>query len=708
MDESLLREVVVTRSDDRGYGLTVSGESPVMVQDVKEGGPACLAGVQVGDCIMKVNGTPVSKFNHKEVVQIIKSSHSVRLTVCAGKSLPSAVDSQSPGDAAPGLHAAPAAALLRHHTKDKQHNKITAPLPVNNQLQNQFDVNRHKMLSKMLDTQLKTKESILLELEKKPNKALQKSLEKELETINNLVSTIQTKLKATEAENPLSQLHSSSSSNRRSPAVSRSSLHFVPSHPPSFHPYLPPQLLMQQQQSQGHAKPHHVGSQYRAQYSQDSHMPPPLPPQSRSQHNLVHHHHSQNKFLHRNPKQKHTRSASDIPPPLPARNRALLTQISEPNMAPISLVSIPNLTAFDSNNANNNTCTTDGGNNSNSGGGGNANLTVGDSVSDCGSSTSSSSTMVANLSDNLNATSGAQTSSKSSTTPHDFLSCSSISSASSSNPSSKASKSSSFKTPKGSTTLSASPSCVSTMSAPPNLCPPPLPPRPPSMGGPTRDAQALGGLHSVTSESSSNSSNSGGSRPPSQHCRAKSSPETITANPQARHEAFLGHLSGSDSLGDLASLHSSNSNHSNRSSSRVASTLMEDDPPPGTPPPPYANNNNNNNNASSTAAEEHDEEVDSTNASSCMAQPAGVASFASSSGGGGDHGGGGGDHGGGGGGALNSADDDEQDDDENYSTIPDEVNVLELLAICSCYGVLVNAAVFEVTCISVPTTLVII
>jgi len=30
-------EVVVTRSDDKGYGLTVSGESPVVVQDVKDG-----------------------------------------------------------------------------------------------------------------------------------------------------------------------------------------------------------------------------------------------------------------------------------------------------------------------------------------------------------------------------------------------------------------------------------------------------------------------------------------------------------------------------------------------------------------------------------------------------------------------------------------------------------------------------------------------
>ena len=36
------------------------------------GGPAALAGVQKGDSIIKVNGTQVSKVNHKQVVQIIK------------------------------------------------------------------------------------------------------------------------------------------------------------------------------------------------------------------------------------------------------------------------------------------------------------------------------------------------------------------------------------------------------------------------------------------------------------------------------------------------------------------------------------------------------------------------------------------------------------------------------------------------------------
>lgn len=70
-DSSPLRSVVIHRGE-RGYGLTVSGESPVIVQDVKDGGPAAQAGVKKGDSIIEVNGTIVSQINHKEVVQIIK------------------------------------------------------------------------------------------------------------------------------------------------------------------------------------------------------------------------------------------------------------------------------------------------------------------------------------------------------------------------------------------------------------------------------------------------------------------------------------------------------------------------------------------------------------------------------------------------------------------------------------------------------------
>lgn len=50
------------------------------------GGPAAQAGVKKGDSIIKVNGTIVSKINHREVVQIIKCKYSLcRATqlVCA-------------------------------------------------------------------------------------------------------------------------------------------------------------------------------------------------------------------------------------------------------------------------------------------------------------------------------------------------------------------------------------------------------------------------------------------------------------------------------------------------------------------------------------------------------------------------------------------------------------------------------------------------
>jgi Rho guanine nucleotide exchange factor 12 len=46
-------QVVVNR-DERGYGMKVSGDNPVYVQSVKEGGAAEKAGLHAGDKIIKV------------------------------------------------------------------------------------------------------------------------------------------------------------------------------------------------------------------------------------------------------------------------------------------------------------------------------------------------------------------------------------------------------------------------------------------------------------------------------------------------------------------------------------------------------------------------------------------------------------------------------------------------------------------------------
>ncbi|XP_074095470.1 rho guanine nucleotide exchange factor 2 isoform X4 [Cotesia typhae] len=72
---------LVVYKDDAGYGMKVSGDNPVYVQSVKEGGAAERAGLKQGDKIIKVNGVNVMQSTHTEVVQLIKSSTQVVLTV---------------------------------------------------------------------------------------------------------------------------------------------------------------------------------------------------------------------------------------------------------------------------------------------------------------------------------------------------------------------------------------------------------------------------------------------------------------------------------------------------------------------------------------------------------------------------------------------------------------------------------------------------
>ncbi|KAK0168904.1 hypothetical protein PV327_002662 [Microctonus hyperodae] len=72
---------LVVYKDDAGYGMKVSGDNPVYVQSVKEGGAAARAGLHAGDKIIKVNGVNVMQSTHTEVVQLIKSSTQVVLTV---------------------------------------------------------------------------------------------------------------------------------------------------------------------------------------------------------------------------------------------------------------------------------------------------------------------------------------------------------------------------------------------------------------------------------------------------------------------------------------------------------------------------------------------------------------------------------------------------------------------------------------------------
>ncbi|KAK6174010.1 hypothetical protein SNE40_017364 [Patella caerulea] len=89
--DQLIQRCVIVQRDDKGYGLTVSGDNPVFVQSVKSEGAAARCGVQEGDKILKVNGTLVTNKNHIDVVKLIKSGPLVALTLL-GKPPPNSFD----------------------------------------------------------------------------------------------------------------------------------------------------------------------------------------------------------------------------------------------------------------------------------------------------------------------------------------------------------------------------------------------------------------------------------------------------------------------------------------------------------------------------------------------------------------------------------------------------------------------------------------
>ncbi|KAK3611367.1 hypothetical protein CHS0354_025897 [Potamilus streckersoni] len=114
----LIQRVAIVQKDEKGYGLTVSGDNPVYVQSVKPDGAAARAGVQKGDRIIKVNGTLVTNSNHIEVVKMIKSGSYVALTLL-GKPQTIPPNRESSSDRESGL------------SRDSVMDRITNPQPVN-------------------------------------------------------------------------------------------------------------------------------------------------------------------------------------------------------------------------------------------------------------------------------------------------------------------------------------------------------------------------------------------------------------------------------------------------------------------------------------------------------------------------------------------------------------------------------------------------
>ncbi|KAL5020525.1 hypothetical protein ScPMuIL_003417 [Solemya velum] len=119
----MIQRCVIVQRDEKGYGLTVSGDNPVFVQSVKPEGAAHRAGVQEGDRIIKVNGSCVTNSNHTDVVRLIKSGSYVALTLL-GKP-PSGGSNR---DSTVGSNRDSFIGSNRDSIGDRQ---VTAPKPVN-------------------------------------------------------------------------------------------------------------------------------------------------------------------------------------------------------------------------------------------------------------------------------------------------------------------------------------------------------------------------------------------------------------------------------------------------------------------------------------------------------------------------------------------------------------------------------------------------
>lgn len=114
----LILELVINK-DKNGYGMKVSGENPVFVDSVKEGGAAGRAGLNAADMILRVNGQNVRYSSHADVVQLMKATQNVELTVqrnARNFGIPSSGSVTSN--------------LGTPTTPTSQRNSITAPVPV--------------------------------------------------------------------------------------------------------------------------------------------------------------------------------------------------------------------------------------------------------------------------------------------------------------------------------------------------------------------------------------------------------------------------------------------------------------------------------------------------------------------------------------------------------------------------------------------------
>ncbi|CAN7983024.1 unnamed protein product [Ixodes hexagonus] len=182
----LVQRCLIVRRDEKGYGLTVSGDNPVFVQSVKPDGAAARAGVHQGDRIIKVNGTLVTQSNHQDVVQLIKSGAHVALTLLG----PPLVDRG--GGANHAAPPTPSHTPSGHHavTPKPHSERITGPKPVDPEKQQECTNISYLTIKKMLEQEQAYLEQMLMDY----NKTSSEKSQAEMQNVKKRIASLEKQL----------------------------------------------------------------------------------------------------------------------------------------------------------------------------------------------------------------------------------------------------------------------------------------------------------------------------------------------------------------------------------------------------------------------------------------------------------------------------------------------------------------------------------
>ncbi|XP_039279268.1 rho guanine nucleotide exchange factor 12-like isoform X3 [Nilaparvata lugens] len=196
---SLPHTKIVVHKDEKGYGMKVSGDNPVYVQSVKEGGAAERAGLHSGDKIIKVNGVTVTHSTHLEVVELIKSGPHVELTVQQhpahrGGGATTPLHPSSP--LLPTMASPPPSRPLHHHHSAPARDRITGPQPVDYKKQVELENERLQMTRVMLEHEQNYVEMLRSNLARCQQASQESDLTRQLQAAERRVHTLQQQIAA--------------------------------------------------------------------------------------------------------------------------------------------------------------------------------------------------------------------------------------------------------------------------------------------------------------------------------------------------------------------------------------------------------------------------------------------------------------------------------------------------------------------------------